>query len=246
MTENPWETLAIAVGGFTPIIFVGIIVVAKELDTLKSHSGGYDSLSIPSFVTHSVGKYEKFKGILELKAIDQAVTGSPVSMSLDGVFAEIHEPRIYSTFVFDLGAIKEKAKPVIYLLSAGVTPEPKDGYYLQNWKYFPEAELVFEGSIPINLVRCIIPSKKADYEIKEEATVSGINICEELEQSDFRGEVMTQYKFTEERGCPIEPPEWIRDFLHEYNRTICRIFNLDYQDIIRNARKYPRHVYTLF
>ncbi len=46
MSENPWETLAIALTGFSPLFFVGGAIIAQELEKGARVVPGYPSVSI--------------------------------------------------------------------------------------------------------------------------------------------------------------------------------------------------------
>lgn len=208
-------------------------------------------LSKPYFATHSMSKREEFTGILKAEAIDRAVTGKPISLSLDGVFAVIHKSTIYATFVFDLDKIRTVAKPVLYLLSAGVTPEPRNSYYLQNWIYFYETEIVFEGTLPLTLARCGVTLYA---EAKRDLKTTELAICEELPPSGFRRAVLEEYRLAQERKIypwklprrPQGPPEWLGRFIHKYNKTSCYVFGLDYSAILEDTKRYPPYVYVQF
>lgn len=218
---------------------------------LLSQKVKHTYLSKPSYATHST-THPGFLWIMESRSLDMMLTGRPLSLSLDGVFHEINRPTVYATFLFDLEEIKTRLAPVLYLLISGVRPEKRDGYYLQNWKYFCEAEVLYEGSIPLNLVKCVLSD---DYEALKIAEKSGFKTCWELPQSRFREELVeTFWSATEalavlpkaRRPEEYRPPEWLADFLHTYNRLVSEMFNLNYLSILEDVRKYPPHIYMPF
>jgi len=228
--------------------------IRRELREIYERLGG---LPKPYFATHTIMRRGSYNAILGAEAIDLAVVGKPISLSLDGVFSVLGWPVQYTTFVFDLNVLRG-AKPCIYLLGSVSDPQPVDrvdwvstrNYYLHSWPYFYEAEILFEGSLPIVKARCGLPPRLVElslYELERDLSRVGIGVCE-LPPSDFRNEVIGQYRLAEERKVypiykwKVPPPSWLGEFIHEYNQTICKLFQLNYDEIQDQARLHTDYI----
>jgi len=229
---------------------MSIEFIAEQLRQL----GG---LPKPYFATHTILTRDSYDAILRAETIDMAVVRKPISLSLDGVFSVLGWPVQYTTFVFDLNVLRE-AKPCIYLLASVSDPQPVDAvdvlsarnYYLHSWPYFYEAEILFEGSLPIVEARCGLPPKLVElslYELERDLGKVELRVCD-LPLRDFRNEVIRQYRLAEEKKVypmykwKVPPPDWLGEFIHEYNRTICELFQLNYSEIQDQARLHTDYI----
>jgi hypothetical protein len=144
-------------------------------------------------------------------------------------------------FVFNLDSlIKEYAMaPVIYLFSKSWAisyHDPK--YQIYSWDFFPFVEIVSYDNISLKHLKYIVPKSKEVYDL---AIKKGYPISSELEKTPFSETIeywhrkLVHYISVEMVENP--PPPHFANFLHSYNRMICEIFKIDYENVKEEARR---------
>jgi len=203
-------------------------------------------LPMPSFLGHVIRWHDCIRFVITSKTIAPRIAGM-LHLSYDATVSHIflggkwhyQEP----TFIFPLRDIP--VKPVIYLLPMLDRHVGFGDFYAYMWWLIWEAEAI--TTTPIPLEKAIGVYAKRFRTVKAIANFLNIQVLDSLPTSAFATQVALAsiHPEHEKRGRKIQVefqtyyiPEYLREFLHEYNQTICKLHNLNYEQVKTLVRNY--------
>lgn len=175
----------------------------------------------PEFATHSI-QFAHHLAYIRRKIKIRSKSGySPIGFSLDGCYGLVQAQKIpfKLELVYDLDTLLPTTKPVLYLYPVyhRETFEDFDAYYAN---LFWETEIFSEHPVLISDAAC----QKLE---RARTPLKGLKECtDEFHHTNLN--LLTLYWFNYKTKHSLDEPELL-EFIDLYNRSICSMYNIDYE-----------------